>query len=239
MTATAEGFVAFLRAHLGLPYEVDSCRFLNCPAPNLHADCSGFVYAGLKSQGVPFPTCTSLDWQWCHDHGSFVDLAVARSTIGGIAIRGGPNGYGPLGHIVAFVGDGLHTLEAASHTVGIIEGTMNNARGVGYQGALVPGLPWGPSNPTHPPVKPVTALTAVAQFVNACKLLTLKLGYGIGNPSPAVKLLQSMLTHNGVTVLADGEFGKKTEAAVRGFQGMHMLVVDGVVGPKTWAALIP
>jgi peptidoglycan hydrolase-like protein with peptidoglycan-binding domain len=34
-----------------------------------------------------------------------------------------------------------------------------------------------------------------------------------------------------------GTFGPKTEAAVREFQRQHGMVPDGIVGPKTWAAL--
>ncbi|MBE9076804.1 N-acetylmuramoyl-L-alanine amidase [Romeria aff. gracilis LEGE 07310] len=37
--------------------------------------------------------------------------------------------------------------------------------------------------------------------------------------------------------IVDGIFGSRTEAAVREFQRKHSLVPDGIVGPKTWAAL--
>ncbi|HZU81835.1 MAG TPA: peptidoglycan-binding domain-containing protein, partial [Polyangiaceae bacterium] len=38
-------------------------------------------------------------------------------------------------------------------------------------------------------------------------------------------------------MVADGVFGDETEQAVRAFQRAHDLVDDGVVGPRTWAAL--
>lgn len=60
-----------------------------------------------------------------------------------------------------------------------------------------------------------------------------------GDTGSAVKLLQSLLNarpiHPGLTV--DGDFGPATLAAVELVQHNNHLVVDGVVGPKTWAIL--
>jgi len=53
----------------------------------------------------------------------------------------------------------------------------------------------------------------------------------------AVKMLQQALNAAGAMIGVDGDFGTKTLAAVRTFQGVRGLSVDGVVGDKTWAAL--
>jgi hypothetical protein len=55
----------------------------------------------------------------------------------------------------------------------------------------------------------------------------------LGATGDLVKQVQEKL---GVTV--DGNFGPKTEAAVRAFQRDHGLVPDGIVGSTTWAALV-
>ncbi len=53
-----------------------------------------------------------------------------------------------------------------------------------------------------------------------------------------VTYLQQLLEAAGHSPGAiDGDFGPKTDAAVRSFQDANGLVVDGWVGPKTWGAL--
>ena len=49
--------------------------------------------------------------------------------------------------------------------------------------------------------------------------------------------LQEMLKKRGYTLKTDGIFGTKTEEAVEAFQADNGLVVDGVVGSKTWGKL--
>lgn len=60
-----------------------------------------------------------------------------------------------------------------------------------------------------------------------------------GSEDDAVTRLQALLNVAGGAGLAeDGIFGPLTEAAVRDFQASHALIVDGIVGPQTWTALL-
>lgn len=52
-----------------------------------------------------------------------------------------------------------------------------------------------------------------------------------------VREMQTRLNVHGVACDADGVFGPDTDKAVRVFQVMKGLVVDGICGAKTWAAL--
>jgi peptidoglycan hydrolase-like protein with peptidoglycan-binding domain len=52
-----------------------------------------------------------------------------------------------------------------------------------------------------------------------------------------VRVLQEMLTERGIPTTADADYGPLTKEAVRDFQGMNGLKVDGICGPETWGAL--
>jgi hypothetical protein len=61
-----------------------------------------------------------------------------------------------------------------------------------------------------------------------------------GSPSGSdVESLQVVLDQLGYSPgPLDGQFGRRTEAAVKAFQSDHQLTVDGLVGPLTWTAVV-
>jgi len=60
----------------------------------------------------------------------------------------------------------------------------------------------------------------------------------IGSRGASVTKLQQLLTNEGFNPgPIDGIFGSRTQAAVRAFQQETDLVVDGIVGVRTWTAL--
>lgn len=60
----------------------------------------------------------------------------------------------------------------------------------------------------------------------------------LGNKGDEVKTLQALLNKLGFSVGAvDGDFGAKTDTAVKALQKSRGLVADGIVGKMTWAAL--
>ena len=58
-----------------------------------------------------------------------------------------------------------------------------------------------------------------------------------GAKNTAVYQFQAKLRDRGWKITVDGIFGPRTEAIIRQFQAEKGLVVDGLVGEKTWAAI--
>lgn len=54
---------------------------------------------------------------------------------------------------------------------------------------------------------------------------------------PEVAELQEILVAHGFKLKIDGDFGYRTEAAVKTLQRRYGLRIDGIVGQRTWAAL--
>ena len=76
--------------------------------------------------------------------------------------------------------------------------------------------------------------TVIKTWTPRYSRLTFKSGC-MGN---GVRELQTGLNRLGNELSVDGRFGPDTEQAVLAFQQEQGLETDGVVGPKTWAALI-
>lgn len=74
---------------------------------------------------------------------------------------------------------------------------------------------------------------AGARIVGAHHRPTLRMG----DRGPGVSDLQRLLGRHGFAVAVDGVFGQQTRNAVMGFQKARQLAADGIVGPRTWAAL--
>jgi len=60
----------------------------------------------------------------------------------------------------------------------------------------------------------------------------------IGIKNDDVKKLQEALNKHGFNLSVDGDFGPKTEKAIKEFQTKNELKPDGIVGPKTWEVLL-
>lgn len=59
----------------------------------------------------------------------------------------------------------------------------------------------------------------------------------LGDRDSDVRTLQRALRSAGYELDIDGVFGRITLECVRSFQATNDLARDGIVGPKTWAAL--
>lgn len=59
-----------------------------------------------------------------------------------------------------------------------------------------------------------------------------------GTKGPLAAAIQAALCESGQATDIDGEFGPKTENALREFQKKNGLDVDGIAGPATYAKLL-
>jgi len=192
------------------------------------ADCSGlFTWAFRQLGGTMY-------------HGSntmYRDYCTAKGRLsGGKRVDGQPLKRGTAvftgteadhGHVGLYVGYGT-VIEAAGTKAGVVASNVSadkwtfwgELKGVDYSGED------GAAGPASPEAGPVTSSNTP----------TLRKG----SKGAYVTLLQKQLLDRGYSLGswgADGDFGSATEKAVRAFQGDQGLAVDGIVGPKTWAAL--
>lgn len=123
--------------------------------------------------------------------------------------------------------EGTVATQYASPTVPI-EGQGHYDLSEAEQEWLAPSIT-GPQPPANPPPSPPAPPNTGAAFMPPT--------ISTGHLSPAVRSAQALLNlHNG-QLDVDGDFGPETETAVRNYQTIMGLAVDGIVGPETWTSL--
>jgi len=112
-------------------------------------------------------------------------------------------------------------------------GNYTGTRTVQFTISAVPAppAPPAPSAPSAPPApeasESVTTVTVIPPTVR------------LGSSGATVELLQRLLNEQTSSALSvDGIFGTLTDRAVRAYQRANGLLVDGIVGPQTWTALL-
>jgi len=102
-----------------------------------------------------------------------------------------------------------------------------------------PGKPYTPAKPSTPsksttPSKQYSSPTYNASYNTSVGTTRLLQFDTMGND---VKMLQTSLNQKGFKLTVDGIFGDLTLAAVKNYQGLNALIVDGLAGPATFAKL--
>jgi len=186
---------------------------------NFVADCSGlFSWAFKQLGGYMYHGSNTMYDKYCTCNGPLRNgkKGGTEALLPGTAVFTGDDSN--KGHVGLYVGSN-DVIEAAGTQQGVIRSKLTDSKWK-YWGELK-GVDYGLDDET-------------AEDIEAHPLLKK------GDSGVAVSALQSMLIERGFpcgSTGVDGKFGNATLNAVKQFQQYSGLKVDGIVGPKTWAAL--
>ena len=187
------------------------------------ADCSGlFKKAFEELGGYMYHGSDTMYRKYCDANGT---LKGGKRTDGknlrpGSAVFVYNSSKDNYSHVGLFVGNGK-VIESATTQKGVIESNVSDKKWTNW--GELKGVSYGNKTQTETPSTNTS-------------LPTLKRG----SKGEYVTLLQTKLIQRGYScgaTGADGDFGMNTETAVKAFQKDSGLVVDGIVGKNTWAAL--
>lgn len=183
-------------------------------------DCSGLTSERAKVLGLKFHHGSNSSWRYdCQKKGK---LEKNMELPEGAWVYTGNDSDKP--HIGIYTGNGKVT-EASGTNAGVIQTKLHSGKwkywglGKGITFDFIPGEKLVETKPSNP---------ATITYPTLRK----------GSKGELVTQLQDLLSKDGADLKIDGIFGPITQNAVKDFQKKHGLVVDGIVGPKTWAELI-
>lgn len=200
--------------------------------------CADFVLAGLRIAGVPDLATSAYTPTSASQY-----KAKGRWTL---TPRPGAQGYvysvsaGRIIHTFWVWGlsrnhDYVYTFEGntndngSANGIGVFKRIRPTLKSHGYSGVIGYGLP------LYKPARRPAPSTSRGNVRRLFLSRTLQ----VGNSGTAVRNLQRALNAQLVkyTITVDGQFGDNTKRSVQQFQKDKHLTADGVVGPKTAAAL--
>lgn len=187
------------------------------------ADCSGlFSWAFKQLGGYMYHGSDTMYRKYCVNKG---ELQKGKRTDGATLKPGTAvfvwNGT-KYSHVGLYIGSGT-VIEAMGTQKGVTT-TKVTATKWTHWGELK-GVDYGESRqdsdpaPTAEPVLPTLRKGSKGEYVQLLQTKLMMLGYDLGSYG------------------VDGDFGTKTQAAVKAFQKDRGLSADGIVGAKTWAEL--
>lgn len=187
------------------------------------SDCSGlFTWAFRQLGGDMYHGSDTMYRKWCVQKG---ELRKGKRT-DGAALKPGTavfvwNGS-KYSHVGLYIGGWV--IEAASTQQGVIRSKVTASKWTNWGELKGVTFDASPAEPVTDE-KPVIKKGSKGDAVRECQEILKKLGYDLGSAG------------------VDGDFGTKTEKAVKAFQKAHdgpdgrALEVDGIVGQATWWAL--
>lgn len=180
-------------------------------------DCSELVQVKLNELGIPMVDGSANQMRWCQARGNLISIEQAINTPGALLFR---TPGGRPGHVAVSLGDG-RTIEARGSAYGT---GVFSARGRTWtHGGLIAGLGYSGGSGGSP--APTTDDYWTGEFHRGSR------GQGVAH-------MQSNLAKFGYDVgHIDGDFGPRTEAALRAFQHDAHIEVDGVFGPQSRTAM--
>ena len=209
-------------------------------------DCSAAVIQAWENAGVPVKTKGATytgNMRSVFLANGFKDVTSQVNLNTGSGLERGDVLLNYLNHTAMYVGNGQE-VEASINERGTTTGGQPGDQ-TGREFLIRPyrNYPWNcvlryvGTGASSPSVKPSTKPTTTAGVKVGVELPEIK----IGDRGSAVAALQGILKYQEYNIGllgVDGDFGGATNAAVKKFQQTHGLVVDGIVGEKTWAELM-
>lgn len=200
------------------------------------------AYYGRAVSGSEYPWCCTYQWWLFHQRGADEYFYGGKKTASCSTLMNYYKSKGqtmkkPIVGAFAFYGWGSKT---TAYHIGLVT-AVNGDNFTANEGNTAIGNDnnGGAVMSRERNIKDVICFADPFHIIPAKKFKLTLPELKIGDTGETVRALQILLNGRGFDCgTADGEYGVKTAAAVKSFQQKNKLVVDGIAGAKTFAALL-